>query len=96
MPASIAIDIEEFSKMHFRMSVIMVYGAHRVVKLNDSHLGEWPKIWFMAHEVKHKIILDMARFTSKVPNLKFVMIFLTCNKKLVTRHMKSELRNTMS
>ncbi|MCO5594279.1 hypothetical protein L7F22_048308 [Adiantum nelumboides] len=57
-PPSLAIAIEGFFNIHFGMSRVTVYGAHRVGKQGASRSGERPIVCTMVDETKRKIILE--------------------------------------
>ena len=54
----LAIVIEDFFKMHFSMSGVMVYRPHRVGKQGAPRSRERPIVCTMPDESKQKIILD--------------------------------------
>ena len=57
-PASLGKTIGEFVSLHYGMSDVNVYGAHRVGKHGVTRSGERPIVCTMADDTKRRIILE--------------------------------------
>ena len=58
IPASLGMAIGEFFSLHYGMSDVNVYGAHRVGKHGVTRFGERPIVCTMIDDTKRRIILE--------------------------------------